>query len=160
MKINGRSLTFLGAMLLLTVAGCGGKVGGSTCATPCGVGQVCQAGQCVCSAGLLACDGTCVASNSAHCGSCTVTCTGTDVCNLAVCVSAARYERPPIRVIASSLAVWNLTGMLTRSRPFLVINTQKCRCGPLEKPVLPEWAMGWPAVTDWPTFTNIPPFCK
>jgi len=88
MKINGRSLTFLGAMLLLTVAGCGGKVGGSTCATPCGVGQVCQAGQCVCSAGLLACDGTCVASNSAHCGSCTVTCTGTDVCNAGTCQSS------------------------------------------------------------------------
>ena len=84
MKIKTRYLGLaLGA--LLAAAGCQGQVQGQGCATACGAGQVCQAGQCVCSAGLLSCNGTCVASNSAHCGSCTTTCTGTDVCNAGTC---------------------------------------------------------------------------
>ena len=70
---------------LLAVAGCTGTAGGSSCATACGAGQVCEAGQCVCSSGLLSCNGTCVASNAAHCGSCDMACTGTDVCNAGSC---------------------------------------------------------------------------
>src|SRR4029079_19823952 len=31
---------------------------------------MCTNGQCVCSGGLLACGGQCVASNAAHCGTC------------------------------------------------------------------------------------------
>jgi len=91
MKTNARSLAFafLGAMLLAAAAvGCGGKVGGKPCGGACGAGQVCQAEQCVCSAGLLSCGGSCVASNAAHCGNCSTTCTGTDVCNAGTCQSS------------------------------------------------------------------------
>ena len=42
----------------------------------------------------------------------------------------------------------------------LVLKTQKWRWGPLEKPVLPEWAMGSPAATVWPTLTMHPPFWR
>src|SRR4029079_13141433 len=91
MKTNARSLAFafLGAMLLAAAAvGCGGKVGGKPCGGACGAGQVCQSEQCVCSAGLLSCGGSCVASNAAHCGNCSTTCTGTDVCNAGTCQSS------------------------------------------------------------------------
>jgi hypothetical protein len=85
MKIKTRYLGLALGALLAVAAGCTGTAGGSACATACGTGQVCQAGQCVCSAGLLSCNGTCVASNAAHCGSCDMMCTGTDVCNAGSC---------------------------------------------------------------------------
>ena len=52
-----------------------------TCGVACGAGQTCQAGQCQCSAELLACNGTCVSSDATHCGSCTTTCAGAQVCS-------------------------------------------------------------------------------
>src|SRR5262245_54288098 len=73
------ALFVLGAWLL--AAGCQGKVEGQPCGGPCGMGQVCQAGQCVCSAGLMSCGGMCVTSNAMHCGSCTTMCSGTDACS-------------------------------------------------------------------------------
>src|SRR5262245_48011319 len=84
MKIKTRYLG-LAVGALLAVAGCQGKVEGQSCGGGCGAGQVCQAGQCVCSANLLLCNGTCVASNAAHCGACATVCSGTDVCNAGSC---------------------------------------------------------------------------
>jgi len=80
----------IGAWLLVAIgaASCTGKAGQTqTCAMACGPGQMCQAGQCVCSAGLLSCGGNCVASNAAHCGNCDTLCNGTDVCNAGMCQS-------------------------------------------------------------------------
>ena len=51
------------------------------CGNACGTGQACQAGQCQCSAGLLACNGACVASDASHCGGCSTTCAGGQVCS-------------------------------------------------------------------------------
>jgi glucosylceramidase len=60
-------------------ANCGG------CGIPCATAQICQAGQCQCMAGLLDCNGSCVASDPSHCGSCTNACTPTQVCSDGVC---------------------------------------------------------------------------
>src|SRR3982750_4742968 len=51
---------------------CGG------CGIPCLAGHTCQASQCKCPAGLLECNGSCVASDAAHCGTCTNAWTGTE----------------------------------------------------------------------------------
>src|SRR5688500_3212646 len=85
MFANSRLLGLLVCAAWLAVAGCQGKVEGQSCGNACGAGQVCQAGQCVCSAGLLACNGSCVPSNAAHCGNCTTVCTGIDVCSNGTC---------------------------------------------------------------------------
>ena len=59
-----------------------------TCGIACGAGQTCQAGQCQCSAGLLACNGTCVSSDASHCGTCTSACAGAQVCSNNSCQSS------------------------------------------------------------------------
>ena len=63
-----------------------------TCGNACGAGQTCQAGQCQCSAGLLACDGTLRASDASHCGSCTTTCAGAQVCSNNSCQGELRHR--------------------------------------------------------------------
>ena len=109
MLAKSRFLGLLVCAAWLAVASCQGKVEGQsctpgqmmcgggcktvatdaencgTCGNACAAGQVCQAGQCACSAGLLACGGTCVASNAMHCGSCTTMCSGTQVCSGGTC---------------------------------------------------------------------------
>lgn len=90
----------------LAVAGCTGKVEGLSCPSACGANEVCQGGQCVCSSGLLNCNGTCVASNAAHCGNCTTTCTGTDVCNAGICQGTC----PPGTMQCSDLSCASTTG--------------------------------------------------
>jgi len=95
----------------LVAAGCSGKVDGQTpncttgqkacgsqcktvatdqencgaCGNVCGAGQTCQNGQCQCSSGLLACNGTCVSSTATHCGGCNTTCASGQVCSQNSC---------------------------------------------------------------------------
>ena len=109
---NGCLLICLLLVAALGAAGCQGKVEGQPCGaglamcggvcTPvannaqncgacgviCAAGQLCQANQCVCSPGLLSCNGSCVASNATHCGSCTTMCTGVEVCSNNTCMSS------------------------------------------------------------------------
>jgi hypothetical protein len=59
-----------------------------SCGNACGAGQTCQAGQCQCSAGLLACGGSCLAPDAAHCGSCTNACSSGQVCSNSSCMSS------------------------------------------------------------------------
>ena len=59
-----------------------------TCGNACAAGQSCQGGQCLCSAGLLACAGSCVASDATHCGSCTTMCAGGQVCAANACAAS------------------------------------------------------------------------
>jgi hypothetical protein len=114
-RLSRASLFALLALLgAVAASGCQGKVDGQTCGagqmmcgsacTPvtnnaqncgacgkaCGNGQVCEAGQCVCSPGLLSCNGSCVGSTATHCGSCTTMCTGTDVCSNGSCQSGCQ----------------------------------------------------------------------
>ena len=95
----------------LVAAGCTGKVDGQTpncatgqkacggqcktvatdqencgaCGNVCAAGQTCQNGQCQCSSGLLACNGTCVSSTATHCGGCNTTCASGQVCSQNSC---------------------------------------------------------------------------
>jgi hypothetical protein len=59
-----------------------------TCGNACASGQTCQSGQCLCSAGLLACGGSCVAADATHCGGCTATCGSGQVCANNACASS------------------------------------------------------------------------
>jgi len=60
-----------------------------TCGKGCSSGQSCQAGACVCNTGLFLCNGSCVSSDATHCGTCTMTCSGTtSVCNNGACSSS------------------------------------------------------------------------
>jgi glucosylceramidase len=61
---------------------CGG------CGIPCSTGQVCQNGACQCQAGLMLCNGSCVASDATHCGSCATTCQTGQVCSNGACISS------------------------------------------------------------------------
>ena len=110
MKINVPCLgVLIGALLAL--AGCTGKVDGQSptcgagqracglecktvatdqqncgaCGNACSAGQTCQNGQCLCSSGLLACNGSCVSATAAHCGGCTTMCPTGQVCSANVC---------------------------------------------------------------------------
>src|SRR5262249_2097250 len=56
-----------------------------TCGNACGAGQTCQAGNCMCSAGLLACGGSCVSADATHCGGCTNVCPSGQVCSSSTC---------------------------------------------------------------------------
>jgi glucosylceramidase len=60
---------------------CGG------CGIPCATGQICQGRQCQCQSGLMDCNGSCVASDGNHCGSCTNVCSATEVCLNGVCAT-------------------------------------------------------------------------
>ena len=63
---------------------CGG------CGIPCSsTGQVCQNGSCQCQSGLLLCNGSCVASDVTHCGSCSLTCQTGQVCSNGTCTSTS-----------------------------------------------------------------------
>jgi hypothetical protein len=99
------------AAALLAIAGCTGQVDGQSpactagqkacggqcktvatdqqncgaCGNACGAGQSCQNGQCLCSDGLLACNGSCVAADATHCGSCTTMCGSAQVCSVNIC---------------------------------------------------------------------------
>ncbi len=57
------------------------------CTTVCQAGQVCQNGQCACSAGLSPCPGGCLdlTSNASNCGNCGAPCEGAEVCALGQC---------------------------------------------------------------------------
>jgi hypothetical protein len=61
---------------------CGG------CGIACGAGQSCQASQCQCTAGLLACNGACILPDANNCGGCGVKCTGAQVCSNNTCQSS------------------------------------------------------------------------
>jgi len=67
---------------------CGG------CGIPCLGGHTCQASQCKCPSGLLECNGSCVASDATHCGSCTNACTGNQVCSGTTCSSSCSSGAP------------------------------------------------------------------
>jgi len=43
--------------------------------------------------------------------------------------------------MALAVSVLNFVGMLSRSLPFFVLKTAKCRCGPVENPEFPDNAM-------------------
>jgi glucosylceramidase len=58
-----------------------------TCGNLCGIGQSCQASQCVCQTGLILCNGLCVQSDANHCGTCTMTCSAGQVCSNNACTS-------------------------------------------------------------------------
>jgi hypothetical protein len=58
------------------------------CGNACGAGESCQGGQCLCSAGLLACGTACVAADATHCGGCNTACTGGQVCSNNSCQSS------------------------------------------------------------------------
>jgi glucosylceramidase len=68
---------------------CGG------CGIPCLGGHTCQASQCKCAAGLLECNGSCVASDATHCGSCTNACPSGQVCNGGNCSSTCTSTQTP-----------------------------------------------------------------
>src|SRR6266540_3735791 len=57
------------------------------CGNLCGIGQSCQASQCVCQTGLILCNGLCVQSDANHCGTCTMTCSAGQVCSNNACTS-------------------------------------------------------------------------
>lgn len=59
-----------------------------TCGNACAAGQTCQGGQCLCSAGLLACGGSCVASDATHCGGCSTMCASGQVCANNACAAS------------------------------------------------------------------------
>ena len=109
----GTKISFKGllAAMLLVAAGCQGKIDTQspnctagqqtcsgecktvatdqqncgTCGNACAAGQTCQAGQCLCSSGLLACGGSCVSANATHCGSCSMMCASGQVCTANTC---------------------------------------------------------------------------
>src|SRR5262245_44165311 len=74
--------------------------------------------------------------------------------------AGAKYSFPLTSLAALLFSVRNRIGTLSRSLPFRVLKTLKCKCGPLEKPVFPETAIHWPATIAWPTFTLIPSFWR
>ena len=59
-----------------------------TCGNACAAGQTCQGGQCLCSAGLLACGGSCVAADATHCGGCSTMCASGQVCANNACAAS------------------------------------------------------------------------
>jgi glucosylceramidase len=61
---------------------CGG------CGIPCSTGEVCQGGSCQCQSGLMSCNGSCVASDAAHCGSCSQSCQSGQVCSNDTCTTS------------------------------------------------------------------------
>src|SRR4051812_12045094 len=64
------------------------------CGNACGTGQTCQSSTCMCTAGLLACGGACVASDASHCGGCSTACTGGQVCSPNACQSSGGAGEP------------------------------------------------------------------
>jgi glucosylceramidase len=58
------------------------------CGYSCSTGTTCQAGQCACAPGLVACDNACVSSNTDHCGSSCTTCPAGNVCTNGQCMSS------------------------------------------------------------------------
>jgi glucosylceramidase len=65
------------------------------CGIPCsGSGRSCQASQCKCQPGLLDCNGSCVASDASHCGSCTMVCGANQVCSNNSCTSNCGSQTP------------------------------------------------------------------
>jgi hypothetical protein len=58
------------------------------CGHACGAGQTCQAGQCLCSAGLLACGGGCIPADANNCGGCNMMCASLQVCSANACQSS------------------------------------------------------------------------
>jgi hypothetical protein len=58
------------------------------CGHACGTGQTCQAGQCQCSAQLLACNGACVPADVNNCGGCNTKCGSGQVCSANSCQSS------------------------------------------------------------------------
>ena len=92
-----------------------------TCGNACGTGQTCQGGQCLCSAGLLACGGNCVASDASHCGSCSTTCAGGQVCANNACAASCPAGQTMCRAAPASDA-WQRAS-LRRLQPL------SCRVG-------------------------------
>jgi len=70
-------------------AGDGPTTGSSSCATPCGTGQLCVAGSCVCPPYQSFCNGACIPTSidPANCGGCGVQCKGAEVCSAGSCGS-------------------------------------------------------------------------
>ena len=60
---------------------CGG------CGIPCLGGHVCQSSVCVCGSGTMECNGSCVASDATHCGTCTNVCQNGQLCSGGQCTS-------------------------------------------------------------------------
>ena len=60
---------------------CGG------CGIPCLGGHVCQSSVCVCGSGTMECNGSCVASDATHCGTCTNVCQSGQLCSGGQCTS-------------------------------------------------------------------------
>ena len=58
------------------------------CGLPCNGGRICQNSQCQCQAGLLDCNGSCVASDATHCGGCSTVCQTNQVCSNSSCGSS------------------------------------------------------------------------
>ena len=52
-----------------------------SCGKSCGNGSSCQGGSCSCSSGYVSCAGSCVASNTQHCGNNCTACASGEVCN-------------------------------------------------------------------------------
>jgi hypothetical protein len=52
-----------------------------SCGKTCGNGSTCEGGSCVCASGYVSCSGSCVASNTQHCGNNCTACPSGDVCN-------------------------------------------------------------------------------
>jgi hypothetical protein len=55
------------------------------CGNACGSGETCQGGQCLCSAGLLDCGGTCIPADANNCGGCNTKCPTGQVCSASSC---------------------------------------------------------------------------
>jgi len=58
------------------------------CGNACGAGETCQSGQCLCSAGLLDCGGTCIPPDASNCGGCSMSCASGQVCSSNSCKSS------------------------------------------------------------------------
>lgn len=60
------------------------------CGVACGVGEVCQAGDCICAPGAQECGGACVVvgTNPDHCGACGNACGDMEVCQAGMCQAA------------------------------------------------------------------------
>ncbi|HEY5090408.1 MAG TPA: hypothetical protein VIK30_10585, partial [Polyangia bacterium] len=58
------------------------------CGLPCNGGRTCQSSQCQCPAGMLDCNGSCVASDATHCGDCSTMCQANQVCSNSTCGSS------------------------------------------------------------------------
>jgi hypothetical protein len=58
------------------------------CGHACGAGESCQASQCLCTAGLLDCGGSCIPADANNCGSCGSNCGSGQVCSGNSCQSS------------------------------------------------------------------------